>query len=438
MQGKLTQAPDRAKEIASARPLGPAEERELARIRGEFPELAWAGEALLCVPRPSLLAASNMVYFGEAPQSEAVARTLGISVQDAQVRALAQDVKRRARRPAGTIPVGKPLDERRRHVAVRILLEFAVRLFGQRPRFGNGDALDVAAAAVLAQAGLVEAPGHEGIELHPRARKRQVRLLEPAQQQRVEAELSALERREFGPGESVTPLPDQVCGATRRNHRRVAEARAQYQLEKHYARQQKLERLAGSARFNNPAGIKPLPLHAGRKARDVAWDRDSALKFLGSIPPALRVRLFVAATRGGTRGRMSREARLVYAFYAYLMFQAEAPRPAMRSDGFDRAVEGLSREALAVAFAWNEVTQEPYHANTVSKLAGELEEAGLLVRETPNSKDDVYTGVTGWALYVYRFRNAMQLTELLRVLEAAMPTPLGVRIAPAGAATAPS
>ena len=119
---------------------------------------------------------------------------------------------------------------------------------------------------------------------------------------------------------------------------------------------------------------------------------------------------------------MSRESRLLIAFYAYLLWQAEAPRPAMRRDGFDRAVEGLPREALAVAFVWNEFTQSPYHANTISRLARELEEAGLLVRETPNGDGEAYTGVTGWALYVYRLRNADQLAELLRALvESASP-----------------
>jgi hypothetical protein len=170
--------------------------------------------------------------------------------------------------------------------------------------------------------------------------------------------------------------------------------------------------------LHNPAGVKALPLHEGRKARRVAWEREETLRFLAGLPHTIRVRLFDVATRGGARGRFSEEARLMYAFYAFILWQSEAPRPTMRREGFDRAVEGLSREALAVSFVWNAFTSAPYHANTISMLARSLEEAGLLVRESPNSRSDVYTGVTGWALYVYRLRNAEQLAELLLALEA--------------------
>ncbi len=197
------------------------------------------------------------------------------------------------------------------------------------------------------------------MELHPRAKPRMVRKLPEARQARVNAELAALERGEFGPGESKTPLPDAVSSATRRNHRRAGEARAQYEEQRVYERQQRLERLAAKAggRLKNPAGVKPLPLLEGRKARSVAWDRERRREVLDGTPAAIRTRLFDAATLGGERGRFSEQARKLYAFYAFILWQSETPRPTMRHDGFDRAVEGLCREALAVSFVWNSYTR---------------------------------------------------------------------------------
>ncbi len=60
------------------------------------------------------------------------------------------------------------------------------------------------------------------------------------------------------------------------------------------------------------------------------------------------------------------------------------------------------------------------------------------MRESPNSKDDVYTGVTGWALYVYRLRNAEQLGELVKALGEERPDTMSVRPCPRLLGDAPS
>lgn len=420
MAAKLTRQAICAKENARAQTAGASADRELASKLAEFPEFAWLGEQLVGVPRFRLQAAVALVQLhGDDPRSPEVSRALGISEHDAREQARVADVQRRAKRAVGDAPPGKALEERTKYVAVKILVAFFVRLKEPTPLLADGTKVNATGAALLARAGMVPLPGQANlIEQHPRAMPRQVRKLEGSRKARVEAELAALELGKFGPGESNTPLPDGVSCATRRNRRRAAEARAQYEEQRVYERQQRLERLAARAggRLRNPAGVKPLPLQEGRKARRVAWERDAALRFLMGLPHGIRVRLFDAATKGGERGRFSEEARTVYAFYAFLLWTSEAPRPVMRRAGFDRAVEGLPREALAVSFVWNSFTSAPYHANTISALAKSLEEAGLLLRESPNGQDDVYTGVTGWALYVYRVRNAEQLGELLKAL----------------------
>lgn len=444
MPENLTRRPYCAKEKAFASTTSAGEARELAAKLAEFPEFAWLGEELAAIPRFRLLAAQSEVQLhGEEPCGSHVARTLGISEQDARERVLVADVQRRARRAVGDGPPGKPLAERKKYVAVKKLLEFFARLVAPSPRLPDGTKVSPAAAELLARVGVADAAGaRDGLEAHPRAKPRPVRKLDSARRERVEAELGALERGEFGPAESTKALPDHLSEATRRNRRRAADARAQYEEQLRYERQQRQERVAGQAggRFNNPVGVKRLPLHEGRKARKVAWDRHESLRFLLGLPHSIRVQLFEAATRGGLRGRFSEQARLLYAFFAFLWWQAEAPRPTMRRAGFDRAVEGLCREALAVAFVPNSWTSAPYHANTISALAAALEEVGLLAREAPNGQKDVYTGTTGWALYVYRLRNAEQLGELLKALEElTAPTAAELEPVPApGAGTAPS
>ena len=427
MTSTLTQGPKCAKRTAAARVGSAADARDIAEEVEKYFELAWLGERLATIERFRLESASALIRLhGEDPRGERVRSVLGLSEQAAREQARLADVLRRVRRTGGEAPPGKSLEERKKYVAVQIALAFIARL-GARVRtsksgLGAGEASEVESY-------------HDGLESHPRASERKVRVLDGSRRQCIEAELSALERREFGPGESEKNLPDDVSGATRRNRRRAAQARAQFEEQRQSERLQRLQREADrvGGRLHNPAGIKPLPLHEGRKARKVAFDREEALRFLRTQPHEIRVRLFEAATRGGSRGRFSHEALLVYAFYAYILWQAEAPRPVMRRHGFDRAVEGLCREALAVAFVWNAYHQAPYHANTISALARSLEEVGLLGREAPNSEKDAYTGTTGWALYVYRLRNAEQLADLLKRLgEQAVPEDVpakGLRLA---------
>jgi hypothetical protein len=329
----------------------------------------------------------------------------------------AADVERRMRRRKGYAPPGKSLEARRQHVAVRIFCDFFARLVAPPVVLPDGTRLSAEAATLLSRAGLVEAQGaRETLERHPRARPVALDVPDAVTGERLARDLEAVSRGEYrAPDETTKPLPESCSAATLRNRRRMDEAWALYEEEKLYARQQDLERArkAGGSRVRNPAGVKRLPLAEGRKARAVAWDRREAEKFLKSVPFVLRARLYAAATNGGRRGHFSPSAMLVYAAYAFFLWQSETPRPAMRRDGYDRAVEGLSREALAVAFVWNPETRQPYHANTMSALVAVLEGAGLVVRESPNSDDDAYTGVTGWALNVYRLRNGEQLAVLL-------------------------
>lgn len=433
MVQKLTQQIVDAKQIGSAAPLGMAAADLLAKRQAEFPEFAWLGEMLTAVKPYALRAARLLVELhGEDPRGPQVASALGITEQDVRERLRFADVERRVKRSGGQAPPGKSLEERWQHVFVkRALLPFLVRMSKPTPRLPNGTKIGSTAAALLARAGVLEAEtGGDSLEPHPRAKPLKVRKLEPARRQQIDAELMAMSRGEWGRGESTRPLPDRdrMCGASRRNHRRAAEARELYDAQARiYTRKQKLERLAEKVggRFRNPDGVKPLPLLEGRKAREVARHREKAAAFLHGLPHEIRVRLHDAATRGGERGRFSREALRVYAFYAYLLWQSCDARPSMQRSGYARAVEGLSREALAVAFVWNEYFEAPFCANTISSLARTLADAGLIGREQPNTQLDVYTGTTGWALYVYRIRSGLQLADLARSL--------GEEVAPAAA-----
>jgi hypothetical protein len=420
MNEKLTQGPEAAKEMSRHTGAAAQQSGELARRIAQFPMFAWLGERLLEVQPWQLYTAKTLVdVHGDDPHGEAVARALGVDAAAAAEAVRAGDVRRRMRRKTGEPPPGKPLEERRRHVAVRILVRWLARLCSRRPRRADGTKLGVRAAALLAT---VTGPSREveyaeDLEAHPRAHGRRMRLVESGRRAQVVSELDAMKRGELGPSASTRTLPARVCGATRRNHRRVAEARESFEADRFAARAQRLERQSVQGRMHNPQGIrKHLPLAEGRKARAIYHDRFKALSFLMGLPLVLRVRLFEAATQGGRRGRFGEEALRLYAFFAYLQFQAETPRPVVRREGFDRAVEGLSREALAVAFAWNPRSEQPFHANTISAMAAMLEEAGLVGRETPNSVKDAYKGVTGWALYIYRLRTAEQLNELLAAL----------------------
>ena len=420
MDEKLTRQAIAAKENAFVSASGAGGQCDLASKLAKFAEFAWLGDAIPAIPVHLLETARLVVELhGDDPRGPGVARLLGIDEEAVREQALVADVRRRAKRAAGDLPAGKPLAERKAYIAVKKLVECVARCTAPAPRLADGTRLNASAAALLARTGELDLGGYDGgIEAHPRAKPRAVRKMGADRKARIEAELGDLASGKFGGAESTVPLPIGISSATRRNHRRAAEAREQAEEQRTYERQQRQERLAGKAgaRFNNPAGRKPLPLHEGRKARGIAWDRREALRFLLAQPHDIRVRLYDAATAEGARGRLCERARLVYAFYAFLQWASAAARPTMRRDGFDRVLEGLPREALAAAFVQNSVTLKPYHANTISALAAALVDAGLIVRETPNKQDDVYTGVTGWALYVYRLRNALQLNELLKAL----------------------
>ncbi|MFM2415310.1 MAG: hypothetical protein RL385_33 [Pseudomonadota bacterium] len=437
MDERLTYDLGTSKEMSRDEPRAAPEGSELARRNALFPAFVWLGSELAHVPEAKLLAARSLVeLWGEDPRGEAVAKALGSDVVSVRGRARSVDVERRLRRRSGEAPAGKPLEERRRYVAVKILVRWLVRLMARRPRLPDGSVLDVRSSGILALVpgaqGGVEAT--QGVEAHPRASIRRVRAFDETQQKRVVAALDAMERGELGPSASTKPLPARVCAATRRNLRRASDARALYDEERFLLRAQKLERQSVGGRLYNPGSVrKRLPLAEGRKAREIYTQRTKALAFLRGLPLVIRARLLDAATKGGVRGRFGEEALRLYAFYAYLLFQAETPRPVIRRDGYDRAVEGLSREALAVAFVWNPRTEQSFHANTLSAMAAQLEEAGLLVREAPNRQRDVYRGVTGWALYIYRLRNAEQLCALLAALgEAWMPKGASAQVAIAG------
>lgn len=390
--------------------------QERAHLAREFVEFSWLGESFKHVSALQLTMARSLVLQGFEPQGPEVLRIFKLDAEQLAREAEERDIQRRARRTPGQVPEGKPLEARRAHVAVRILCSFVGRLHEPRLRLSNGEPLSSKAGALLAQAGLVDLGERDDVEAHPRAKKKKLRRVDSDVAKRVGGELVALERGErAAPDESTTPLPDDISGATRRNRRRAEDARAQLKEQQVYERQQKLERKAAAAgnQMRNPAGVVPLPLHEGRKARPIATDAEQALRFLLSLPRELRWALFLAGTDDGKRGRFCVEALRLYAFYAFLMWQSQAPRPCMRRAGFDRATEGLCREALAVSFVWNSRSRAPFHANSISAWVQALEEVGLVRRESPNADKNAYTGVTGWALNVYRMRNAEQLTELL-------------------------
>jgi hypothetical protein len=370
-----------------------------------------------------------LVVQGFDPRGPEVLQALGLDEASERERAELEDIRRRSRHKRGEIPQGKPLDARRQHVALKALCGLFARLQQPTPRLRDGSRVDAKAAAMLAEAGVLDVPTPE-LERHPRAKARRIAKPTPDELRRTGTELGEVKRGEWrSPEDSETPLPAPAGSpATRRNHRRAKEARQQYDAEeRRYQHQQKLERKAQAVgnQVTNPAGIKPLPIHEGRKVRRIARDPRAAVEWLRTLPLEMQHMVFFAATNHGKRGRFCETALLRMAFFAFVLMVSEQARPSMRRAGFDRAVEGYCREALAAAFVWNMSTRAPYHANTITALVKDLELVGLVVRESPNHDQDAYKGVTGWALTVYRLPTAEQLVALLVSLGIELPTDVG-------------
>lgn len=312
----------------------------------------------------------------------------------------------RVRRERGQAPSGVPIEERRKRVFVRGLCRFLARLNGPR---------DGAPAPQKSRVSAERVPLHPGAsERHPRAAQACLVKLHGAQDAQLVAELE--QQLVQGPDQDRRrPLPDDLAGSpsTQRRMRRRQQAR------RALARQ--LGR-SSAERQQDPGPMKPLPLHEGRMVARMLRDPREALRFFRTLPPQVRHQLTKAA-----RYRTSERLRAPYAdtvlhiaaWYAFLLHCSASPRH--RRAGFDRAVEGLCREALAAAFPANPDTAAPFDANSLSNWTRALEQFGLVLREQPNRGQDVYRGPTGWALNVYRMPNGVQLSALLKSAETAVP-----------------
>jgi hypothetical protein len=352
----------------------------LERFVGQWDESARARWPLACV----------LLEHGMDPLGPEVATALGLDEQSQAARVELESLRRRAKRHKGTPKPGTSLEQRKEHVAGRILIAWF------------GCLLRRAVTPWVAELELIS--DARDLEAHPNGLPQRLEVRATAQLVERVDELETGELK--GPVFSDKPLG--TSQASHRNRKRLASA--------HAARLAALGRLAAQVghRVTNPGGVVPLPLAEGRRARRLVLERGAVLMFLRELPPVVRTALVVAVTRGTGQGLFAQASLHRIAFFAFLWWQAVGARPSMRRDGYDRAIEGLPRESLAVSFAWHSRTERPFHANTLSLWVAELERAGLLMREHPNQQRDVYRGPSGWALCIYRMRTERVLHELYR------------------------